>query len=139
MRHSPLFRGRSAVLSRTVVGGSVYPVHGAEGSPRQATTGRNLAAVGYARSDDPYAAHHIVPSGCGERAQPARDALSRFGIAMDSAENGVFVPAGPHGRMHTGARLDPISARLGRTGSRAEAVGMLSTIRAETNSGFWFR
>jgi hypothetical protein len=59
--------------------------------PSSRVLGRALEAAGHFRPPSS-AAHHIV-AGTAKIAADARAALRRFGIALDDAVNGVFLPA----------------------------------------------
>jgi len=71
-------------------------------SPR--VLGRNLEAAGFVRPSGA-AAHHIV-AGLLPHAEDARQMLVEFDIDINTAENGVFLPANlkssnPSGRQYT--------------------------------------
>ncbi len=75
-------------------------------------------------------AHHIVASGS-KFAEPARAALQRFGIGIDDAANGVFLPAEIHNKIHTGAYYDMVNSALSQVTSREQALGVLSMLRKQ--------
>ena len=96
----------------------------------------------------PNAAHHIVPVK-DKRAKAARDILSEYGIDLNAAVNGVFLPrvkehkwVGDESRHIGGHSLDYINYvtnRLRRVrsygGSQADIVDVLNDIRSELLSG----
>jgi hypothetical protein len=63
----------------------------AQGKSSRRALGRALEASGVARQPG-YEAHHIVAGGF-EDADPARQVLQKFGIGINEASNGVFLPA----------------------------------------------
>ncbi|MCA3718063.1 MAG: AHH domain-containing protein, partial [Brevundimonas sp.] len=73
------------------------------------------------------AAHHIV-AGNARGAAAARATLSRFGIGIDSAANGIFLPAGQHAPLHTSAYYSAVNAALSGVASRAQAEAVLQGI-----------
>jgi RHS repeat-associated protein len=90
------------------------------------------------------AAHHIV-AGSAEAAAPARQVLTRFGIGINDAANGVFLPgnlatenaagAAVHSTIHTSAYYDTVNTMLGAATTRAEALDALGSIRQSLLGG----
>lgn len=84
------------------------------------------------------AAHHIVAGGA-KAAVPARAALQRFGIGVNDAANGVFLPASRaapnaagaavHSTVHTRAYYQAVNNALGQATTRAEALEVLGALR----------
>jgi hypothetical protein len=82
-------------------------------------------------------AHHIVAHG-DHRARDALDILDRFGIKVDDAINGVFLPGfkkspNPHGKavhgnLHTDAYYDAVNNLLRGAKTRADVEGILRQI-----------
>lgn len=58
-----------------------------------------------------------------------RAILQRFGIGVDNAANGLFMPGGVHARIHTNAYFEAVNEALGQATTREEAVRALNTIR----------
>jgi hypothetical protein len=95
-------------------------------SPASRALGRDLVAAGHVRPAGA-AAHHIV-AGSAARAGPARAVLERFGIGLNDAVNGVFLPYATHAGVHTNAYYDMVNMALGQAGSKAEAMEVLQAI-----------
>lgn len=82
-------------------------------------------------------AHHIV-AGMAEAAAPARNVLEKFGIGINDAENGVFLP-GPsvlnpmgaafHRPLHSGAYYRTVNDILDYATTRQEAIDALNGIK----------
>ena len=82
--------------------------------------------------------HHIVASNA-ESAAPARAVLERFGIGIDDASNGVFLPANHaahnpagraiHSNLHTRAYYEVTNDALSQASSREEALEILDNLR----------
>lgn len=105
---------------------------------------RNLANSQIVRQAEA-AAHHIVAKGA-KAAEPARQRLIEFGIAIDDAINGVFLPATRtstqpgmyHPSLQTQAYYARINEAILAADSREEAVLILEPIRAALISGTLF-
>lgn len=95
------------------------------------------------------AAHHMVPWD-DARAARARDILDEYGVDVDSASNGVFLPfttrnadgdlvlsnpdlgdAANHRVIHTDAYMDEITQRLEGAQSREDVIDILNDAREE--------
>lgn len=87
-------------------------------------------------------AHHIVAFEA-KAAAPAREVLHRFGIGINSAENGVFLTGSRAGSVkdmfalshrgsgiHSKSTMKAINTRLAAAKTRGEAIEALSSIRA---------
>ncbi|MBU1535337.1 AHH domain-containing protein [Myxococcota bacterium] len=84
------------------------------------------------------AAHHIVAGGA-EAAAPARAVLKRFGIGINNAANGVFLPASRaapnaegaavHSTLHTRPYYQAVNDALGQATTRGEALEALGALR----------
>lgn len=84
------------------------------------------------------AAHHIVAGEAAAAAQ-TRAVLHRFGIGMNEAVSGVFLPASRvsanplsaavHSTLHTSAYYQAVNQMLGAATTRAEALEALGAIR----------
>ena len=70
------------------------------------------------------AAHHMV-AGSAPDAQAAREILSKYGIGINDAENGMFLPMQKHAGMHTTKYYDAVNRALEHVGSREEAIQSL--------------
>ncbi|MBR7977021.1 RHS domain-containing protein [Burkholderia vietnamiensis] len=86
----------------------------------------NLEAAGTARPANS-AAHHIVGD-TASKAGPARRILAKYGIDVDSAENGVFLPNrnntdGMSGILHNGRHPDAYFDAVNQLITRADAFG----------------
>lgn len=100
--------------------------------------GRALEKAGHTRPEGA-AAHHIV-AGNANLAGPARRTLQNFGIGINEATNGVFLPAtrasanpsgaAVHSTLHTRAYYQQVNARLANVTSKAEVESALAGIRA---------
>ena len=93
----------------------------------------NLEKSGIVRPVDS-AAHHVVAFGAA-KAAPARDILERYGIDINSADNGVFLGSQQHGGLHTGTYYDEVNARLSGVNSRQEVLEVLKDISTGLQNG----
>lgn len=105
--------------------------------------GDALEAAGHVRPSGS-AAHHIV-AGNANIAAPARAVLQKFGIEINSATNGVFLPANRavagvtdaaiHSTVHTRAYYQAVNQALQAATTRAEAEAILNSLRQSLLSG----
>lgn len=105
--------------------------------------GQNLERAGFARPADS-AAHHIV-AGTARQAAEARGVLQRFGIGINEAENGVWLPknlsvanstgAYVHSILHTNEYYSSVNELLAQADTRQEAIESLSYIRQQLLGG----
>lgn len=92
-------------------------------------------------------AHHMVP-GEMRAAAPAREVLKKFGIGLNSAENGVALTGSRAGSikdffslthrgsgLHSEASIRSVNQQLGSATTRQEAVEVLNAIRQDILSG----
>jgi hypothetical protein len=103
----------------------------------------NMEAAGIPRPPGT-AAHHIV-AGSAKNAARAREVLRRFGIDINDAANGVFLPAHrntpgappgtTHSTLHTKAYYDAVTRALDAARTRQEALMALDNIRRRLLSG----
>ncbi len=112
-------------------------------APSSKRLAANLEAAGVQRppSTD---AHHIVAANA-EAASTARAVLRRFGVDIDDAANGVFLPsnasastAAPgslHSTVHTKTYYAEVTARLLRATSKQDVTDVLDDIRQMLLSG----
>lgn len=101
---------------------------------------RNMEKAGIARPAGT-AAHHIVPASLKKfkSADRARKILNKFGIALENAANGVYLPskfddavkAAYHGTLHTERYFDEVLRRLSNARSKADVLVILDGIRNE--------
>lgn len=108
--------------------------------------GSNMLARGMHRPDES-AAHHIVAGG-DRRAAGARAQLARFGIGINDAENGVFLPcncnsanpegAAVHSKVHTNNYYEYVEQALGSANNRQDAEMILDDIRQQLLNGETF-
>lgn len=105
---------------------------------------RNMAKAGITKPANT-AAHHIVPATLKKfpNAVRARKILANFGISVENAANGVFLPskfddavkAAYHGSVHTTKYCDELYRRLSRASSKEEALIILDRIRKDLLTG----
>jgi hypothetical protein len=101
--------------------------------PSSRALGRALEGAGHVRAAGS-AAHHIVAGGAGKAAE-ARGVLERFGIGINEASNGVFLPSGVHAPIHTNAYYEAVNNALRQATTRQEAVQALDAIRQSILGG----
>lgn len=104
---------------------------------------RVLESAGHIRPLES-AAHHIVAQGS-LRATQARRVLNRFGIDINNAVNGVFLPANlrsanaagsaVHSTLHTRAYCAAVNAELAAARTRGQAEAALNSIRQALLNG----
>lgn len=107
--------------------------------------GEALEAAGDVRYAES-AAHHMV-AGTAQAAKPARSVLNQFGIGINTAENGVFLPqnlaapnplgAAVHSKVHTREYYETVNEIMRQATTRQEALEALSVIKQTLlNGGF---
>ncbi len=94
--------------------------------PSSRALGRALKKAGQTQSPGSVA-HHIV-AGKSRMADPAREALERFGIGINDAENGVFLAKRFHEGLHTNAYYETVNKALASATSRDQAIEALRAI-----------
>jgi hypothetical protein len=77
--------------------------------------------------------HHMV-AGKKKEADSARSILERFGIGINDAENGVFLPSKQHDPLHTRQYYDAINRALEPAQSREDAIRILGAIKRRLKS-----
>jgi len=102
-----------------------------------------LEAAGHVRPPNS-AAHHIVAGGAGAAAR-ARAVLQKFGVGINDAVNGVFLPANKavaneagaavHSTLHTDAYYETVNQMLSAATTRSEVEAVLAAIRQGLLSG----
>ena len=114
-------------------------------SPSSSKLAQNLINEGISRPAQT-AAHHIV-AGCAKAAGQARSILAKFGIGINDAVNGVFLPqnlssANPngatvHSTLHTKKYYDMVTMMLKTCSSKEDVISTLSQIRKLLENGEW--
>jgi hypothetical protein len=115
----------------------------AQGRPSSKALGVALEASGVQRPVG-YAAHHIA-AGSDPRAALARVFLQKFKIGINSAANGVFLPANRattivggetvHSTLHTDAYFDAVNEALRKATTREQAIDILQLFGRALQSG----
>ena len=102
---------------------------------------KNMKAAGIEEPDYPNAAHHIIAGG-DKRAKELRDMLKEYGIDINSADNGVFLPteknvseAAYHRRLHTEDYYKNIEKAFQNVDSKDEIIDILHEIREQLLNG----
>jgi A nuclease family of the HNH/ENDO VII superfamily with conserved AHH len=115
----------------------------AEGRASSPALARALEASGVSRRPG-YAAHHIV-AGRDDPAKFGRIVLQKFGIGINDAENGVFLPASRatqviagetiHSTLHSDKYYDAVNDALEVAKTKQEAIDILARIRRALQAG----
>ena len=101
---------------------------------------KNLVKAGVKEPDYPHAAHHIV-AGNSPKAEEAREILLKYGIDINDAENGVFLPTvkdvggAYHPSLHTDQYYRKVTEELYAATSREDAIDILSDIAEQLMEG----
>lgn len=102
---------------------------------------QNMIAAGKVAPEYSHAAHHIVAGGA-KRAEEARTILQKFGISINDAANGVFLPtvkgaseAAYHPSLHTNAYYETVNELLRDAVSKEDALRILADISDGLKSG----
>ncbi len=102
---------------------------------------KNMVQAGYTEPGYPNAAHHIVAE-TSPKAATAQAILAGFGIDINSAENGVFLPtqegvssADYHPSLHTDLYFQRVTADLSQASNRTQAIEILDSIRTRLMYG----
>ena len=129
-----------------VLAGSVpVLVHNTNCSSNAKILGDNMEAAGTTRPADT-AAHHIVAS-TSPKAASARSQLASFGIDINDADNGVFLPRGSasanpfgasvHSRIHTNDYYNTVNDLMSGARNADEARDVLGYMRGQLLGGYW--
>jgi hypothetical protein len=112
-------------------------------APSSRILGRALEAAGHARPPGA-AAHHIV-AGNAKHAETGRRVLEKFGIGINDAANGVFLPAtsnspnamgaAVHASLHTNRYYEAVNKLLLTAKTRERALAILAGIREKLLAG----
>ncbi|WP_340558756.1 polymorphic toxin-type HINT domain-containing protein [Streptomyces sp. GSL17-111] len=128
-----------------LVGATAVLVHNANCSSNAKILSDNLQTSGAARPAES-AAHHIVAS-TSPKAAAARQRLASFGIDINDASNGVFLPRGSksanptgasvHSRIHTNDYYAYVNKMIGGARNAKEARDVLQHLRGQLQDGRW--
>ncbi|MFE9439628.1 polymorphic toxin-type HINT domain-containing protein [Streptomyces sp. NPDC006602] len=128
-----------------LAGATPVLVHNSNCSSNAKILGENLEASGVTRPADT-AAHHIVAS-TSPKAAAARQQLAKFGIDINDAGNGVFLPRGSasanptgasvHSRIHTNDYYAYVNDLIGGARNANEARDVLGHIQRQLQGGHW--
>lgn len=130
-RKEDVEEGYGIPLLRPLIEEGEAPAQKPNGAPQTGATSskslaRALEAAGERRTDGT-AAHHIVARLASDAAA-AREVLHKYGIGLDDAENGVFLPTDQHMRLHTREYYRAINGALASAKSREETIRLLRSI-----------
>ncbi|MER6590908.1 AHH domain-containing protein [Micromonospora purpureochromogenes] len=94
----------------------------------------------------PHSPRHIV-AGNSVKADPARQQLGKFGIGVNSAENGVWLPRNlkspnpngmsVHSKVHTDDYCKYVNELMGGARTRNEALDVIGHLRRQLQGGYW--
>ncbi|MBS2966452.1 AHH domain-containing protein, partial [Actinocrinis puniceicyclus] len=128
-----------------VAGRTAVLVHNCTTSSNAQILDDNMQAAGTVRPADT-AAHHIVAS-TSPKAASARAQLASFGIDINDADNGVYLPRGSassnplgmavHSRVHTNLYYDNVNEMMSWAQNADQARDVLGYIRNQLQSGPW--
>ena len=109
--------------------------------PSSSLLRKNMINEGYTEPEYKHAAHHIV-AGTAEAASEVRGILIKYGVNINDAVNGVFLPsircvdtAMYHCDLHTGVYYSAVNELLRSASSRNEVIEILGYIRNELLNG----
>ena len=102
-------------------------------APSSRALGRALEALGILRPAGS-AAHHVV-AGAAPGAATARATLERFGVGINDAINGVFLPSAQHATLHTKQYFEAVNSALSSAKTRAEVEQTLQFIARGIQAG----
>ena len=112
-----------------------------ESKASSVTLRQNMIDEGMEVPDYANAAHHII-AGNDVRAAGLRNMLEKYGIDINSAENGVFLPtekevseASYHRSLHTNAYYENVEKAFQGVSSKEEAIEVLQDIREQLLEG----
>ncbi len=125
----------------TVEGESISKTPEKPGLQPSKELGKNLEETGKPCPGSGYDAHHIVAFDS-PRAAEAREILKKFGVDVNSGDNGVWLPgeegAGPgaiHPRIHTARYYEEVNRLLRACQSREEVQEVLKNIGEQLSKG----
>ncbi|WLI89727.1 AHH domain-containing protein [Massilia sp. R2A-15] len=131
-----------AAANPVIVGGSVAAggAVGAAVGPPVMEAGRflakNIASVFGVQKQDGQHAHHIVAEG-DRRAAVSRKILNNVGMDVNSAWNGMILPARYHQGLHTDTYHISVQAALTGAANYTDAAARLTAIRAQIYMGLF--
>lgn len=135
---------QSIITAYENAGLSEYVIRGgleALSKPSSKALRQNLIEAGIKVPDYPNAAHHIV-AGSSKKAAEARAILLNFGVDINDAVNGVFLPmvknvsdAAYHPRLHTKAYYEKVTELLSSAQSKEDVIEILSDIAEQLQKG----
>lgn len=135
--------GASGGVSDTSQNDAIYPDYTIENLLFLLATGglgwtrgallRALASLGIFRPSG-FVTHHIVAKGA-LLATPARAILERFGVDIDDAINGVFLPKAQHYTLHSNTYYMSINNELAQAKTKAQAEEILRSIARKLEEG----
>ncbi len=106
---------------------------------------KNLIEAGVNVPDYANAAHHIV-AGTSKKASEARVILQKFGIGINDASNGVFLPtvknvanSAYHPSLHTNAYYNKVNDMLRGATSRNDVLDILDDIAGQLTNGTFLK
>ncbi|MGW3653675.1 ricin-type beta-trefoil lectin domain protein [Streptomyces sp. NPDC000878] len=105
-----------------------------------------LNAAGDLEPATPHSPHHIV-AGNSPKAAPARAQLDRFGIGVNDAENGVWLPRSSsspnpnglsvHSKVHTNDYYAYVNNLMSGARNRSEALDVIGHVKRQLQGGHW--
>ena len=105
---------------------------------------RNMISAGVKVPDYPHAAHHIV-AGTSPKAQEARAILKKYGVDINDATNGVFLPAQKgvaegayHPSLHTDKYYLKVNEMLQTVTSKDELLEILEELGEQLLNGTFY-
>lgn len=135
---------RSIINAYENAGLSEYVIKGgleALSKPSSKVLRENLIKAGVKVPDYPNAAHHIV-AGSSKKAAEARAILLNYGVDINDAVNGVFLPtvksaseAAYHPSLHTKAYYEKVTELLSSAQSKEDVIEILSDIAEQLQKG----
>lgn len=127
----------NAGLSEYVIKGGLEALS----KPSSKVLRQNLIEAGIKVPDYPNAAHHIV-AGSSKKAAEARAILLNFGVDINDAVNGVFLPtvknvseAAYHPSLHTKAYYEKVTELLSAAESKEDVIEILNDIAEQLQKG----
>ena len=135
-RGDELAKGAEEAAGYADEGGS-----GALSIPSSKVLRQNLIEAGVEAPDYPNAAHHIV-AGNSPKAAEARAILQKYGVDINDAANGTFLPTvrdvvegAYHPSLHTNSYYDKINKLLSEATCKEDVLDILEFVGDELSSG----
>ena len=102
---------------------------------------KNMISMGMTKPNYKCAAHHIVAGGS-QKSKEARAILRKYGVGINDAANGVYLPiaknvsnATYHPSMHSDVYYYEVSSRLKQAKSKEDVLSILKEISNELENG----